>query len=325
MREIVLRDDFLDDNFLSTDARVPVTLLETNACSPLATNGIGGNIWDNFTSQSYKDLPAVGTITVHDPFTGEAKPYQMPGRGRGYTRPASLVSLWSTAPFLLNNSVGRFEATPSVEARMKSFEDSITKMLWPEKRERDTELPGGERGISEFQGRLESAETEGKATAKLPGIIDRTDRESFLRVYSGYLPKHLRSWYEPLQDWFPWIFGESGIEIGPIPPGTPVNLIANLSLISESGDTDDTLEQAKNVFDLLITLKRDLKAAYGRSPEERLKIFANLREPLLQLNKCPDFVVNRGHYFGTKYLQDKDEPELSDYQKRALIEFLKTF
>src|SRR4029453_15582640 len=71
MREIVARDDFLDNNFLSTDLRVPVTLLETNACSPLATNGIGGNIWDNFPSQSYKALPSVGKITVHDPFTGE--------------------------------------------------------------------------------------------------------------------------------------------------------------------------------------------------------------------------------------------------------------
>ena len=33
-------DDFLDDNYLSTDLRVPVTLLQTNACSPLATNAI---------------------------------------------------------------------------------------------------------------------------------------------------------------------------------------------------------------------------------------------------------------------------------------------
>ena len=119
MRQIVLADDFLDDNLLSTDARVPVTLLETNACSPLATNAIGGNIWDNFSSKSYKDLPSVGTITVHHPLTGEPEPYQMPAGGRGYTRPPSLVSVWSTAPFLLNNSVGKFEASPSVEARMQ--------------------------------------------------------------------------------------------------------------------------------------------------------------------------------------------------------------
>jgi cytochrome c5 len=71
MKKIVLADDFLENNFLSSDARVPVTLLETNACSPLATNAIEDNIWDNFSSRSYKDLPSVGTITVHHPLTGE--------------------------------------------------------------------------------------------------------------------------------------------------------------------------------------------------------------------------------------------------------------
>ena len=41
-------------------------------------------------------------------------------------------------------------------------------------------------------------------------------------------------------------------------------------------------------------------------------------------------MVNRGHYFGTGYVEPGDanplkEPALSDPDKRALIEFLKTF
>ncbi len=63
----------------------------------------------------------------------------------------------------------------------------------------------------------------------------------------------------------------------------------------------------------------------GKSDEELRQVFANLRGPLLELNKCPDFVVNRGHYFGTSYFKEKDEPGLSDDDKWALIEFLKTF
>ncbi len=139
MRAIVSAPDFLDDNYLSTEARVPVTLLQTNACSPLATNALAGNIWDNFSSQSYKTLPSVGTITVHDPFTGKPWQYKMPAGGRGYTRPPSLISLWSTAPFLLNNTVGEdaFEQDPSVDARMRVFQASIEQMLWPEKRKHD--------------------------------------------------------------------------------------------------------------------------------------------------------------------------------------------
>jgi hypothetical protein len=42
----------------------------------------------------------------------------------------------------------------------------------------------------------------------------------------------------------------------------------------------------------------------------------------MALSKCPDYVVNRGHYFGTGF---DGEPALSDQDKGALIEFLKTF
>ena len=137
IRAEVQKDDFLEDNFLSTEKRIAVTELGTNACSPLATNSIEGNIWDNFSSTTYKELPPVGKITLYNPINGEPFVYDMPGGGRGYTRPPSLISLWSSAPFLLNNSVGQFNYDPSVEGRMTSFNDSIEKMLWPEKRLRD--------------------------------------------------------------------------------------------------------------------------------------------------------------------------------------------
>jgi hypothetical protein len=303
MRQIVLAEDFLDDNLLSTEARVPVTLLETNACSPLATNAIGGNIWDNFSSQSYKDLPSVGTITVHHPLTGAPEPYQMPAGGRGYTRPPSLVSVWSTAPLLLNNSVGKFEASPSVEARMRSFQDSIEKLLWPEKRDKDAVLGD-----------------------KVPGLIDRTTERSFVRVPVGYLPELFR----PLLGWshryFPWIVGEGGgIVIGPIPKGTPVNLMANLEVLPDGANAAQRAEHVTTkLLPLLHDLIRDLKnVSPSASDEEARRVFGPLASRLLALSKCKDFVVNRGHYFGTDL--SKQEPGLSDDDKRALIEFLKTF
>jgi hypothetical protein len=301
MRNIVLAPNFLEGNYLSTELRVPVTLLETNACSPLATNAIGGNIWDNFSSKSYKDLPSVGTITIYDPFTGQPRPYQMPGGGRGYTRPPSLASLWSTAPFLLNNSVGKFDPSPSVEARMRSFQDSIEKMLWPERRERDSVL--GDR---------------------IPGTIDRTTTRSYVRVAAGYLPDFLRPMLGLFQRYLPWLFGEGGIEIGPIPAGTPVNLLASLNLVPDGADTAERLKHDKELLALLVKVRRDLKELPpGASDEEARKVFAGLVGPLMDLSKCPDFVVNRGHYFGTGLF--KEEPGLSDQDKRALIEFLKTF
>ena len=113
---------------------------------PLATNAIRDNIWDNFSSESYKTLPSAGTIKIRHPMTGKEMDYPLPAGGRGYIRPASLVSLWSTAPFLQNNTVGPFEWSPSVEARMRSFEASIEQMLWPERREKDRVVWRARRG-----------------------------------------------------------------------------------------------------------------------------------------------------------------------------------
>ena len=301
MRAIVSDPHFLENNFLSTEVRVPVTLLQTNACSPLATNAIGGNIWDNFSSQSYKDLPSVGTITVHDPITGEPREYQMPAGGRGYTRPASLISLWSTAPFLLNNSVGKFEWSPSVDARMRSFQDSIEQMLWPEKRDKDPILGD-----------------------KVPGLIDRTTNTSYIYVAGGYLPDKLQGLLDPLHRWFPRVFGDGEIQIGPIPKGTPVNLLANFDILGENTDPVARIQRAGEALKLLIDLKKALKSLPDNpTDEDAARAFKPLVPQLLKFSKCPDFVVNRGHYFGTSYF--KEEPGLSDAEKQALIAFLKTF
>jgi hypothetical protein len=301
MREITLKPDFLDDNYLSTEHRVPVTLLKTNACSPLATNAIAGNIWDNFSSQTYKELPSVGEITIYNPMTGEPRQFKMPGGGRGFTRPPSLISVWSTAPLLLNNSVGKFNPSPSVEARMESFQDSIEKMLWPEKREKDSVLGD-----------------------KVPGVIDRTTTRSYLRVAPGYVPDMLKSlvgWGSRL---FPTIFKEGGIEIGPIPPGAPVNLLASMDLLSDGADLAGRIDHDRKVLEVALKLKHDL-VALGSNPsdDDARKVFANVVTPMMELSKCPDYVVNRGHYFGTSYFSE--EPALSDQDKRSVIEFLKTF
>jgi hypothetical protein len=277
-----------------------VTLLQTNACSTLATNAIAGNIWDNFSSQSYKDLPSVGTITVYQPITGEPRGYAMPAGGRGYTRPASLVSLWSTAPFLLNNSVGDFDWRPSVEGRMRSFNDSIEKMLWPAKRDKDPVLGD-----------------------KIPGVIDRTTSRSYLWLPTGYLPDVLQSLVGPLSRDVPWLFQEDGIRIGPIPKGTPVGLISNIELVSEDPDPAVRLKHGEKMLALLIKVKQKLRNTSAEmTDEEARQNFADLVEPMYELSRCPDLVVNRGHYFGTDYF--KKEPGLSDDDKRALIEFLKT-
>jgi hypothetical protein len=45
----------------------------------------------------------------------------------------------------------------------------------------------------------------------------------------------------------------------------------------------------------------------------------------VKVSRCNDFVVNRGHYFGTQYSPDKGDSGkgLSQEEKTALIEYLK--
>jgi hypothetical protein len=301
MTEIVKSPDFLKDNYLSTEFRVPVTLLQTNACSPLARNALKNNIWDNFSSQSYKDLPSVGTITVKDPFTGDDRKFVMPAGGRGYTRPPSLVSLWSTAPFLLNNSVGPFDPDPSVKARMHVFDASIEEMLWPEKRDRDPIL--GAKGV---------------------GRIDRTTARSWIKLPAGFVPQPLRA-LSGLVNWLlPGSITANGdLQIGPIPKGTPVDLIGNFDPLPEEPGFWASLGRTWKVLGLLLRLRHDL-AAMPKNPDDATaqRIFAPLGRKLYELGNCPDYEINRGHYFGTDLFTE--ERGLSDKDKRALIAFLKT-
>jgi len=315
MRKVVQAPDFLQDNYLSSDARIPVTLLRTNICSPLATNALAGNIWDNFSSQSYKHLPSVGTVTLSDPFTGEPMPYKMPAGGRGYTRVPSLIGIWSTAPFLLNNSVGPFDSSPSVASRMKVFDASIEQMLWPEKRDRDPILGD-----------------------KVPGVIDRTTQRSAVTIPVGFVPDVAQPLQGQLHRWLPWLIDAGGdVVLGPIPKDVPIGLLANLKLRAESDDPAEQAAHLRDMGEFLLKLKVDLATApVGASDQELRARFANLKKPMLALSKCPDLVVNRGHYFGTAEFNHSvglsedekafgHEPELSDEDKRALIEFLKTF
>ena len=299
MRKTVMRDDFLEGNFLSSELRVPVTLLGINACSPLATNAIRGNIWDNFSSQSYKQLPSVGSIKVRHPVTGAEYDYPLADGGRGYIRPASLVSLWSTAPFLQNNTVGHFEWSPAVDARMRSFQDSVEQMLWPEKRDKDA-LFANENGPG-------------------VGVIDRITVDSYLDVSEGYVPDYLRPFVNVGRRLFPFITGNSySVKIGPFPKGMPVGLITNMDLLGSELSAAEREVHRKNILTLLKRAKAELK-----SHKDLPTLLGDLVDDMLAVSKCKDFVVNKGHYFGTSYFAE--EPGLSDDDKRALIAYLKTF
>jgi hypothetical protein len=187
--------------------------------------------------------------------------------------------------------------------------------LWPEKRQHDTVL--GDR---------------------VPGLIDRTTVRSQIVIPEGYLPAA----EAPIQGVFhrlaPGLVDSNGdVMIGPVPSQIPVNLLANMRPLPESSDPVAIGVHTGTLVRLLLKLNHDLLTLPPNATDDDLrKKYANLERPMLALSKCPDFIVNRGHYFGTAEFNNQNgltaderafgqEPALSDDDKRALIAFLKTF
>jgi hypothetical protein len=329
--------DFLDGNYLSTERRVPMDVVRTNACSAIATNGLSGDIWDNFTSSTYKSLPPPYEVTVNHPVSGAATPLQAAGNGRGYLRPPSLVSLWSTAPFLLNNSVGHEDSyygtdyynqdyaggygtgrgtscpaadardpyMPCIENRLAVFDRSIRQMLSPQTRRMDkmTEAP-------------------------VPGYIYRTSAPSCLIVPPGFVPDKVRPFTGLLSRVAGWAFKKDGsITIGPFPAGFPVNALTNTELLPDN-DEEDKFANYKRLIANGPALIGAFSELGGQCTPEELadpavlakaeKVVRDTRlvDRLVGLSKCPDYVVNGGHTFGA---------DLPQSDKNALISYLKQF
>jgi len=267
-RAEVMKPDFLENNFLSNERRYPITKIGTNSARAFGTNARSGHIWDNFSSQTYKDIPPLDEIEFYNPFD-EAHPIKFnPSEknvGPGYYRVPSLVSLWTSAPFFHNNALGQFTGDPSVAGRLQAFNDAAEKLFWPEKR-------------------------LGKAS------IWRTENECDLHLRKEFVPKSLQG----LAD------SDGYVKIGPIPKGTPVNLIASLE------------PNFGQLATLTLKLSKALLAIHSRnlSPDAARADLLKTVPELIAANKCPDFVEDEGHYFGT---------DLADNDKRALIEYMKTF
>ncbi|MDQ3624393.1 MAG: hypothetical protein M3463_18190, partial [Verrucomicrobiota bacterium] len=238
--EVINAPEFWANNFLSSDFRIPINLVRTNSARAMATNAITGNIWEDFSSDSYQKMPSVGAIEFTNPYpwkdsgkrrerlygNRDAYPFtdrgggqhayfpqhQAPkdrpagGGGPGFYRVPTLISVWATAPLLHNNSLGLFNNDPSVKGRLLAFDDAIRKLLWPERR-------------------LQSSSYNGATAERLRhdgGLIWRTQQDTWLTVPAKYavaiadrlplvmaLQARLVSWF-PFLDWpkvraYPWL------------------------------------------------------------------------------------------------------------------------
>ena len=125
--------------------------------------------------------------------------YPLPAGGRGYIRPASLVSLWSTAPFLQNNTVGPFDTEP-VGGRADAGRSTTrsSRCCGPSEREKDP-IFEDEKGPG-------------------VGVIDRMTVDSYLEVPEGYIPETYGGLVSLSRRLLPFIGGSGcSVKIGPVP------------------------------------------------------------------------------------------------------------
>lgn len=134
-RKAVMQDDFLTDNFLSDDERHPVSEIGTNSERAMASNATEGHIWQEFSSETYKKLPEVHIDDLVNPLHIDLKLFPVVAKGgRGYYRTPTLASMWATAPYFHNNSLGIVTNDPSIAGRLAAYQDAMEKLLWPDRR-----------------------------------------------------------------------------------------------------------------------------------------------------------------------------------------------
>jgi hypothetical protein len=121
--------------------------------------------------------------------------------------------------------------------------------------------------------------------------------------------------------------GFGDLRIGPIPAGTPVNLLANVNpdtpkwkLKAALRDTIEGLTEIQTRhFDAASERAiADPKTAEQVRKERETILRTKVARSLMEVSKCPDFVMDEGHYF--PWFNN-----MTDADKEALIELLKTF
>ncbi|MGQ0701286.1 MAG: hypothetical protein ACT4PZ_23950 [Panacagrimonas sp.] len=128
-------------DWLGNDEPTPFNIVGTNACRALHDNHNEGQIWEEFSSEDYKNRASPGTVPVvinrMIPGLGGIKVSEKKIEGGpGYLRNISLLSAWSHAPFLHNNAIGELTYLAdkktidyTVHGRIRQFEMAFDELM----------------------------------------------------------------------------------------------------------------------------------------------------------------------------------------------------
>jgi len=352
-RVLAAREDFRVGNFLATDVRYPVTDIGINIARSLSDNARHGRVWHDFSSEQYKgQKPLSATLTLAHPYKeGEGHTYGFSDdTGPARVRPLPLINMWATAPYLHNNSVGRYPrgrdpgdypaqeaADLSTAGRLAVFNQGVEELLY----------------LRERQGYASIARTTVDSSFVLPRVvfIDFVHQQlgphwvallgaalaamalagivfivlGLFRLASGGIGRIFAALGVPV-GLFLFIsaadlYFKPRHSFGHIPAGTPVSLVANLNGPAWLADETRKELALEVAWDMFLVWRYKLPSLdHERVPD--------LVRNLIAINKAPDFVLDRGHDFGGLDIHAPDGqlvlPALDEMEKRDLIEYLKT-
>ena len=128
-------------------------------------------------------------------------------------------------------------------------------------------------------------------------MIDRTTARSYVTIPTGW--PDCWSLLKPFRDELRLVNERGDIEIGPIPKGVPVNLVANIDLRPDRMGLLDRVQHDAKLAKLLVAAIRDLRSMPEDASDEEARGIRQPGRAHARAQQVPDFVVNRGHYFGT--------------------------
>lgn len=342
----VEKRDFWENNFLSTEVRIPVNVIQTNVARSLGSNAIPGHMWEDFSSETYKNLDPVHKIAFWDPYAQKDLQWQLPGNGRGYYRPPPLIGIWATAPFLHNNTCGLFNNDPSIKGRLEAFDDGIYRLLTPGKTDDEAEAnrylwtsgPSTDLGSPLNHATLDRFKQD-------HGLIWRTPVETHLHIPASGIQQFIAGVTPAGLAWlvaYPWISFAVTLVLGILVllaarkrglgyfilvlallvgffaawlhgwfgdlNVMPIPKGTPVDLLANLDPDQVTVKKPGNFGPLVFGMKNLGKQGTDAQRDEVAK--------LLGMSTSPDLVLDRGHYFA----KDLTKQELDD-----LIDLLKTF
>ena len=289
-------------DFLSNDEYRPAGSIGTNRGRALHSNHMKGHVWEEYGSETLRNRP-------HDAVPPAAAPYDAgTPDGRDYYRPASLLSMWATAPYMHNNAVGPEVCGKPANKKNDFYQSSYV--------DASNQLLSNPPPCVAFDASVEGRYKLFKASvAELLTPPDKRPRKVMLLNEPIVIEIGPKVW-DPVHKQFL----QFRIEI---PKGTAQSEVGNLLYKNLIGDmvlsvTDFKKLEAKLKDDAkeVRAMLDDFIASMGPGAITPFTIF-HKHEALIQKHYMTniDFVDNGGHTFGT---------DLSEADKKALTAFLAT-